>query len=66
MNMEFNRKIEELHNINAIIKEFGIGLGRELNRKTGDAISSREKAKRLFIEITKIQNIRNIRIICND
>ena len=59
INMEFNRRIEELHNINAIIKEFGIGLGRELNRKTGDAIRSREEAKRLFNEIAHLQQTRD-------
>ena len=57
--MEFDRKIEELHNINAMIEKLGIGLGRELNQKMGHAIRSREEAKRLFNEITHLQQIRD-------
>ena len=42
---EFDHKIREIHNINNRIRKLGQDLENELNRKTGDHKSSREKAK---------------------
>ena len=51
---EFDHKIREIHNINNRIRKLGQDLENELNRKTGDHKSSREKAKKLFNELSII------------
>ena len=55
----FDRKITELHNLNSKIRKLGKDLENELNRKTSDAKGSKEKAKKLFNELTYHQQVRN-------
>ena len=56
---DFDRKITELHNLNSKIRKLGKDLENELNRKTSDAKGSKEKAKKLFNELTYHKQVRN-------
>ena len=56
---DFDRKITELHNLNSKIRKLGKDLENELNRKTSDENGSKEKAKKLFNELTYHQQARN-------
>ena len=55
---EFDHKIREIHNINNRSRKLGQDLENELNRKTGDHKSSREKAKKIFNELSYHQQVR--------
>ena len=59
MEKEFDHQIRELYDLDNKIRKLSQDLGNELNRKTEDQKSSREKAKKVFIELTYHQQVRN-------